>query len=110
MAARDEEAKPEDTLSEILLSLRVNALQIPPEHRRDFVDQLVKIDIFNITATKSLEFVMFMLNQNSHNLKHSLSAVLSILASTPNGIEYLVKVNSETDLSIPKAIIDSLRE
>ncbi len=29
--ARDEEAQPEEVLTEVLLSLRVNALQIPPE-------------------------------------------------------------------------------
>ena len=29
--ARDEEAQPEEVLTEVLLSLRVNALQIPPD-------------------------------------------------------------------------------
>ena len=35
--AREEEAQPEESLTEVLLSLRVNALQIPPDQRRNFI-------------------------------------------------------------------------
>ena len=45
--AKDEDAQPEEVLTEVLLSLRVNALQIPPDQRRKFVSELIKIDIFN---------------------------------------------------------------
>jgi hypothetical protein len=38
LRARDEEAQPEESLTEVLLSLRVNALQIPPDQRRTFVN------------------------------------------------------------------------
>jgi hypothetical protein len=47
--AREEEEKPQDTLAEVLLSLRIHALQIPPEQRRNFLASLVKADILNIT-------------------------------------------------------------
>ena len=36
--AKDVEAQPEDVMAEVMLSLRVSALQIPPEQRRSFVD------------------------------------------------------------------------
>jgi len=40
-----------DGLIEVLLSLRVNALQIAPELRKDLVYELIKNDIFNIAST-----------------------------------------------------------
>jgi hypothetical protein len=82
LSAQDEEAHPEEALTEVLLSLRVNALQIPPDQRRNFVNQLITIDIFNINATKSMKFVLDMLEMNNHALKHALSALISVLVST----------------------------
>jgi len=87
--ARDEEAQPEEVLTEVLLSLRVNALQIPPEQRRDFVAQLIKNDIFNIKTTQSMEFLQYMLGLNNHSLIHSLSALISVVVSTSEGVEYM---------------------
>lgn len=37
-----------DTIVEVLLSLRVNALQISPELRSNLVNELIKNDIFLI--------------------------------------------------------------
>lgn len=82
LSAMEEEAQPEECLTEVLLSLRVNALQIPPEQRRNFVQQIISIDIFKITQQKSMDFIMQMLNMNNHGLKHSLSALLSVIVST----------------------------
>jgi hypothetical protein len=39
--AKEEEQQPEASLTEVLLSLRVNALQVPPDQRRNFVSQLI---------------------------------------------------------------------
>jgi len=89
LSASEEEQQPEASLTEILLSLRVNALQIPPDQRRNFVSQLVKVDIFNIEPSKSLDFVMKMLNMNSHELKHALSALISVMVSTGEGVQYI---------------------
>ena len=77
-------------MAEILLSLRVNALQIQPEQRRNFVQTLIKIDIFNIEPTKSLDFLMRMLSLNSHELKHALSSLISVIVSTKEGVNYMV--------------------
>lgn len=106
----EEEAQPEDVLTEVLLSLRVNALQIPPDQRRNFVTQLVKIDIFNIQHTKSLNFVMEMLNMNNHGLKHALSALISVIVSTAQGVQYLTHSGDKLDLQILEKIIDVLKE
>ena len=89
LSASEEDQQPEASLTEILLSLRVNALQIPPDQRRNFVSQLVKVDIFNIEPSKSLDFVMKMLNMNSHELKHALSALISVMVSTGEGVQYI---------------------
>ena len=51
--------------------------------------QLINVDIFKIAQTKQLDFVMMMLNMNSHGLKHALSALISVLVSMPQGIQYL---------------------
>ena len=95
VSAKDDEAQPEASITEVLLSLRVNALQIPPEHRRNFVSQLIKIDIFNIESTKSCDFVMSLLNMDSHELKHAISALISVIVSTAEGIKYLTQADSK---------------
>ena len=84
--ALDEEAKPEDTLTEIFLSLRVNALQVPPDQRRSFVELLIKIDIFSVTSQKGFDVLNKLLAMNNHGLKHALSAMISVLVSTAQGV------------------------
>ena len=98
-------------MTEILLSLRVNALQIPPDQRRNLVEQLVKIDIFNITETKSQEFVLSMLAMKNHGLKHALLALISVIVSTSQGVQYLTHTDAGTmNLSILEKIISTLKE
>lgn len=95
----------------MLLSLRVNALQIPPDQRRNFVSQLIKIDIFNVTSSQSLEFPQIILGMNNHGLKHALSALISVIVSTAEGVEYLTHAEpKKMDLSILENLIDILKE
>ena len=47
------EEKSNENLMEVILSMRVNALQIAPELRKTFVYELIKIDIFNIDENKN---------------------------------------------------------
>jgi hypothetical protein len=111
LQCKDEEANPEEGLTEILLSLRVNALQIPPDQRRNLVAQLIKVDILHIAAAQNYDFVMSMLRMNNHGLKHSLLALLSVLASIPQGVHYLTHSNpNKMDLSILDRTIDILKE
>ena len=47
-----------ENIIEVLLSLRVNALQISPELRRNLVAELIKNDIFLITQHGSSKFLI----------------------------------------------------
>ena len=75
---------------EILLSLRVNALQTNPDLRTNFVDDLIKYDILNITETKSNDTVINILNNQEYNIRNAMMSVLSIIVSKSEGIEYIV--------------------
>ena len=50
---------------EVLLSLRVNALQIAPELRKNLVYELIRNDVFNIEATDKFDFVVHLLDINN---------------------------------------------
>lgn len=102
-------AKEENNLEniiEVLLSLRVNALQISPELRKNLVYELIRNDIFLITKKKNSKFLMDLLAINSNALKHALCALISVIAATYKGVEYL----TEADLSVMQRIIDILKE
>jgi hypothetical protein len=95
-----------ENLIEVLLSLRVNALQISPELRRSLVTELLRNDMFLITQNKSNAFVMEILNINSHGLKHAICALISVIASTVKGVEYLTQI----DLDVTDKVIEILKE
>ena len=80
---------------EILLSLRVNALQTNPDLRTNFVDDLIKYDILNITETKSNDTVINILNNQEYNIRNAMMSVLSIIVSKSEGIEYIVSQGEE---------------
>lgn len=84
-----------DGLIEVLLSLRVNALQIAPELRKNLVYELIRNDIFNIEATDKFDFLLSMLEIDNQSLKHAITSLVSVIASTLRGVEYLTH-NSNT--------------
>jgi len=90
---------------EVIMSLRVNALQILPELRRSLVNELIRNDILLITANKKT-FTLELLATVSHALKHALCALISILASTSKGVDYLVEDGNE----IVQRMIEILKE
>jgi hypothetical protein len=47
---------------------------------------------------------------NNHNLKHALSALISVIVSTAQGVQYLTHTNTKMDLSILEVLIDMLKE
>lgn len=102
--AKDE--KNLENIIEVLLSLRVNALQISPELRKNLVYELIRNDIFQIESTKSNAFILDLLEISSHALKHALCALISVIASTLKGVEYLVT----NDHAVLQKIIDVLKE
>ena len=84
-------AKNIEGIIEVLLSLRVNALQVLPIYRTDFINSLIRQDVLNISTNKSNSFVLDLLALPSHILKHGLCALISIVASTSSGVTYLIE-------------------
>ena len=63
LKAKDE--KKNETLIELLYSLRVHGLQIPSEQRKKFVNELIKNDIFYLTDSKEKGFIINLLTISS---------------------------------------------
>lgn len=78
-----------DSLVEVLLSLRVNALQIAPELRKNLVYELIRNDIFNIESENSFAVVTKILAIDNNQLKHAITSLISVISSTLKGVEYL---------------------
>ena len=53
---------------------------------------------------------MQMLNMNNHGLKHALSALISVLVSTAQGVKYLTYSGDKLDLQVLEKIIEILKE
>jgi len=82
-----------DGIIEVLLSLRVNALQIAPELRKNLVYELIRNDIFQIEENDSFEFLISILDINNNSLKHAITSLISVISSTLRGVEYLISKN-----------------
>lgn len=58
-----------------------------------------------------MEFVQYMLSLNNHGLIHSLSALISVVVSTSEGVEYMTHSKGNIlDLQILEKIISILKE
>lgn len=88
---------------EVLLSLRVNALQIAPELRKNLVYELIRNDIFLIEENSNFNFVEGMLTINNNSLKHAVTSLISVVSSTLRGVEYLT---TSSNMVIISRIID----
>lgn len=93
---------------EVLLSLRVNALQISPELRKNLVYELIRNDVFQLTSPGKNEFLMDLLEQarKSSALCHSILALLSVIVSTLKGVEYIVT----NGFSVINRVIEILKD
>lgn len=80
---------------EILLSLRVNALQIAPELRKNLVEELIRRDIFKITQDENFKFLLHILNIKNKSLRHAITSLISVVVSTIKGIEYIAYNNND---------------
>ncbi len=81
--------KNSDEIIEVFLSLRVNALQTSPELRRNLIDLYIENDILQINQNP--QYIIDILNTHAYNLRHAILSFVSIIASTFNGAEYLMK-------------------
>lgn len=50
--------------------------------------------------------LLTMNSPNQHGLKHAICALISVMASTVKGVEYLTQI----DLGIPEKVIEILKE
>ena len=95
---------------EVLLSLRVNALQISPELRKNLVYELIRNDIFLLQTNVKNQFLLELLDMNNPALLHSMLSLISVIVSTLKGIEYMM-VNGKQALvaiiNIMKALASS---
>lgn len=89
---------------EVLLSLRVNALQISPELRKNLVYELIRNDIFLLQTKYKNNFLLDLLDQERKSMRHALLALVSVIVSTLKGAEYLTSI----DESIVGKIIEIL--
>ena len=83
-----------ELLVEVLLSLRVNALQIAPELRKNLVYELIRNDIFNIESNCDFSIVTKILKIDNSSLKHAITSLISVITSTLKGVEYLTFNNN----------------
>ena len=98
-----------DGIIEVLLSLRVNALQIAPELRKNLVYELIRNDIFSITEHDSFEFLLGILNIDNNSLRHAITSLVSVISSTLKGVEYLVNKNKMTIVDKVVKVRDSIQ-
>ena len=82
-------------IMETLLSLRLNALQTNPDFRKDFINELIKTDILFIKENQNNYFINELLDIHSYQIRHSILTVLSIIASTYEGVNYLLTHNND---------------
>jgi hypothetical protein len=83
-----------DGMVEVLLSLRVNSLQIAPELRKNLVNELINQDILLINQNKKFEFIISLLNYENSSMKHAITSLISVISSTYRGVEYLTTKNN----------------
>ena len=96
------EEKNTENIIEVLLSLRVNALQTNPDLRTNFVDDLIKYDILNITEPKSNQTVIDILNNQEYNIRNAMMSIISIIVSKFEGVQYII---SQGEQIIKKIIL-----
>ena len=78
------------SIIEVLLSLRVNALQIAPELRKNLVYEIIRNDVFLLNSKVKNQFLLELLAIEDQSLRHALLSLISIVASTLKGVEYLL--------------------
>ena len=77
-------------LVEVLMSLRVNALQISPELRKNLVYELIRNDIFLLHSNVRDKFFFDLLEIEQPAVMHAVLSLVSIIVSTLKGIQYIM--------------------
>ncbi len=78
--------------TEVLFSLRLHALQTSTNLKKFFIYEFIKNDVFCLTDdTKGNQFILEMFEINNFSLTQALLALLSIIASSGVGRDYLIQ-------------------
>ena len=86
-------------ITEVLLSLRVNALQIAPELRKNLVYELIRNDLFNY-ENNEYKLLIDLLSIQNDKLQTALISIISVVASTLKGVDYLTQDSEKQILRI----------
>jgi hypothetical protein len=84
----------------------VNALQISPELRQSLVTELIKNDIFLIRQKRSNSFLIELIKIESVGLKHAICALISVVACTIGGVDYLTEFGSQ----VVKEVVETIKQ
>lgn len=89
---KHKEEKHIDKTTEVLFSLRLHALNTTKNLKKFFIYEFIKNDVFCLTDnSKGNKFVIEMFEFNNFNLTQALLALLSIIASSSVGRDYLIQ-------------------
>lgn len=81
--------KNNEKIVELLLDFRVNALQIDPDLRSQFINQCVEINLFDLSSGEPT-LVLDLLNYHAFNIRHAVLSVVSIMSSILQGVDYFL--------------------
>ena len=94
-----------DGICEVLLSFRVNALQIAPELRKNLVYELIRNDLFKIEENEGFGFLLQFVENPNPKLRYAIIPLVSIVCSTLRGVEY---ITFKKNMSVVEKIIKVL--
>lgn len=80
----------DDGIVESIIALRVNAMQISPELRKNMIHAFAKNDILHIVKDGNFEFTNHLLHSTNLIIVQNIASLISIIASSKEGIDYLV--------------------
>ena len=89
---------------EVLLSLRVNALQISPELRKNLVYELIRNDIFLLNSSYKSQFILDLLIIEQPALQHAVLSLISVIVSTLKGVEYIMTNGKDIVVALIKIL------
>lgn len=84
-----------DNILQILLSLKINALQTAPDFRKKWIKILIQKDPFNLASTDKNKIVLNLLSHPQLNIRQATVALLSVIVSSFDGINYICQNGSE---------------
>lgn len=83
------------TIVNILLSIRVHAIELPKQLRKELVEKLISIDFID---AEEEEGCLNLLDSSKLNEKNSIISLLSIIVGDTDGVRYLTRDLKEFNL------------